>query len=332
MSIFIALVVFGVIVLFHEFGHFIVAKLCKVKVHEFAIGMGPKIASIKGKETDYSIRLLPLGGYVKMLGEDEDSEDERSFGKKSVLQRIGIIAAGPIMNFVLAILLFTVIFMVVGIPTTSIKETMKDYPAHSAGIIAGDRIIEIEGKTIESWNQVTSIVGSSAEKSIDIKIQREGNTMEFEVVPVLQEGRGVIGILPTSEKNLSLSVKSSAERTGYILSQMMNFFATLVTGKVNTSDVVGPVGIINVVGEAAKVGYLNVISLAAVISINLGLINLFPFPALDGSRILFLIVELVRGKKIDSEKEGMIHLIGFALLMLLMLVITYKDIIKLIDK
>ncbi|AHM56623.1 putative zinc metalloprotease [Peptoclostridium acidaminophilum DSM 3953] len=332
MTIFIALVVFGVIVLFHEFGHFIVAKLCKVKVHEFAIGMGPKIASIKGKETDYSIRLLPLGGYVKMLGEDEDSEDENSFGKKSVLQRIGIIAAGPIMNFVLAILLFTVIFMLVGIPTTSIKETMKDYPAQSAGIIEGDKIIEIEGTKIEDWNQVTSIVGNSAGKSIEIKIQRAGKPMEYKVTPLEQDGRGVIGILPSSEKNLALSLKSSVERTGYILSQMMNFFATLVTGNVNTSDVVGPVGIINVVGEAARVGYLNVISLAAVISINLGLINLFPFPALDGSRILFLIIELARGKKIDPEKEGMIHFIGFALLMLLMVFITYKDIIKLIDK
>ncbi len=330
MNIIIALLVFGIIVLFHEFGHFIIAKASGVKIHEFAIGMGPKLASIQGKETLYSIRALPIGGYVKMLGENEASDDERSFGNKSIFKRIAIIAAGPIMNFILAVILFAVIFMSVGTPSTVVKETMEGYPAQQAGIIKGDKIVEIDGEKISEWNDITSIIGPSAGEKIEISIERDGNVLHKEIVPKDEEGRGMIGIVPGNEKNVIHSLKYSVQRTMWILSQMLGFLVKLIGGNAASSEVVGPVGIINVVGEAAKIGFLNVLSLAAVISINLGLLNLLPIPALDGSRILFLIVELIRGKKIDQEKEGFIHFIGFALLIGFMIFITYKDVIQLL--
>ena len=330
MTIIVALLVFGVIVLFHEFGHFIIAKASGVKVHEFAIGMGPKLASIQGKETLYSIRILPIGGYVKMLGENEESDDERSFGNKSIFKRISIIAAGPIMNFILAVILFAVIFMSTGTPSTTVKEAMEGYPAQQAGIIQGDKIVEIEGEKISEWNDITSHIGPSAGEELEISIERDGKLLRKVVVPKDEDGRGMIGIVPGNEKNIFHSIKYSVQRTMWILSQMIGFLVSLIGGKAASSEVVGPVGIINVVGEAAKIGLLNVLSLAAVISINLGLLNLLPIPALDGSRILFLIAELIRGKKLDQEKEGFIHFIGFAILIAFMIFITYKDVLQLL--
>ncbi|OPJ57127.1 RIP metalloprotease RseP [Alkalithermobacter paradoxus] len=330
MTIFISLIVFGVIVLFHEFGHFIVAKATGVKVHEFAIGMGPKIFSRKGVETEYTLRVLPLGGYIRMEGEDASSDDPRSFNKKSVPERAGIILAGPIMNFILSIALFTFIFVSIGVPTTVIKSTIENRPAREVGLQAGDKIVEIDQSKIKTWEDVINKIGNSPGKDISIKVKRNDELLTYNVRTIEENGRAVIGIIPKEEKNILLALRYGFQRVIYILNDMILFLGRAISGRASSSEIAGPVGILNLVGQAAETGILNVVSLAAVISLNLGLLNLLPIPALDGSRVLFLIVEALRGKKIDPEKEGTVHLIGFVLLMTLMIFVTYKDILRII--
>ncbi|KXZ39807.1 regulator of sigma E protease [Alkalithermobacter thermoalcaliphilus JW-YL-7 = DSM 7308] len=330
MNILVSFLVFGVIVFFHELGHFAIAKMVGVKVYEFAIGMGPKLFSYRGYETEYTIRALPLGGYVRMEGEEESSDDPKSFSNKSVLERISIILAGPVMNFVLAVILFMIIFINTGIPTTIVKDTIQNLPAQQAGIMPGDRIVEINNSKVKTWDDVVKEINFSEGKQINIKVERDKSLYTYIVKPVQEEGRIIIGILPKQERNILLSFKYSVYRVYYILSDMLNFLFRTITGKASATEVTGPVGILNLVGQAAQVGMLNVIYLASIISINLGLLNLLPIPALDGSRILFLIVEGIRGKKISPERENTVHLIGFALLMALTIFITYKDILRII--
>ncbi|SHJ44252.1 RIP metalloprotease RseP [Tepidibacter formicigenes] len=330
MTIIISLIVFGILVLFHEFGHFIVAKKSGVKVHEFAIGMGPKIYGFKGEETEYTIRALPLGGYVKMEGEDEVSDDPRSFNNKNVFQKISIIFAGPLMNFVLAILLFTLMSMYQGVPSTTIKNTINNLPAQEVGIKPGDKIVKIDNIEIKSWDDVRKTINASKSKNINMEIVRDGKIIKYEIAPKEKNGRMMVGIQPKYEKSIVLSLKYAVNQTIFLLDQMINFLGKAITGNVSSEQVAGPVGIINVVGQAAKAGFVYVINFAAVISINLGLFNLLPVPALDGGRIVFLLIELIRGKKIDPEKEGTIHFIGLVALMLLMIFVTYKDITRII--
>lgn len=327
-----AIFVFGLLVFFHELGHFSIAKLVGIKVHEFAIGMGPQLLKYNKGETDYSIRILPIGGFVKMEGEDEASDDLRSFGKKTVGQRIAVIFAGPLMNFILALLLFTIAFYnVAGTPTTTIEAIISDSPAETVGIEKNDKIIKINDVTVENWQHLVEIINTSEGKPLKIGLLRNNETIEKVVVPEIDEtsNRFMIGIVPSTEKSLALAIKGSFIQSKMIFTEMVNFFRGLITRKASTADVVGPVGIISLVGQASKDGLYNVLFLAGLLSINLGFVNLLPIPALDGSRILFLIFEFFRGKPVNPEREAFIHMIGLALLMLLMLMITYKDILTL---
>ncbi|CAH2213985.1 RIP metalloprotease RseP [Tepidibacter aestuarii] len=330
MNIIISLIVFGILVLFHEFGHFIVAKKAGVKVHEFAIGMGPKIYAYKGYETEYSIRLLPIGGYVRMEGEDEESTDPRSFNNKTIFQKISIVFAGPLMNFILAILLFTLMFMNKGVPGTIIENTIDNLPAQQVGIKQGDKILKINDTSIKNWDDIRKTISASTTDTIKIQVQRDDNVLNYNITPKYENGKKMIGIEPRYEKNIVSSFKYSVEQTFSILGQMIDFLGKAITGNVSKDEVAGPVGIINVVGQAADAGIINVIFLAAVISINLGLFNLLPIPALDGGRIVFLLIELIRGKKMDPEREGSIHFIGFVALMLLMVFTIYNDVSRII--
>ncbi|WP_099187187.1 RIP metalloprotease RseP [Tepidibacter mesophilus] len=330
MNIIISLIVFGILVLFHEFGHFIVAKKAGVKVHEFAIGMGPKIYAYKGYETEYSLRLLPIGGYVRMEGEDEESSDPRSFNNKTIFQKISIVFAGPVMNFILAILLFTVMFMYKGVPGTTIEKTVDNLPAQQVGIKQGDKILKINDSSIKNWDDIRKTISASNTDDINIKVQRDDNVLEYNIKPKHENGKKIIGIEPKYEKNIISSFKYAVNQTFSILGQMIDFLGKAITGNVSKDEVAGPVGIINVVGQAADAGIINVIFLAAVISINLGLFNLLPVPALDGGRIVFLIIELIRGKKMDPEREGSIHFVGFVALMLLMVFTIYNDVSRII--
>ncbi|MEJ8554441.1 RIP metalloprotease RseP [Tepidibacter sp. Z1-5] len=331
MNIIISLIVFGILVLFHEFGHFIVAKKAGVKIHEFAIGMGPKIYSYKGDETEYALRVLPIGGYVRMEGEDEESSDPRSFNNKTIFQKISIIFAGPLMNFILAILLFTLMFMYKGVPGTTIENTIDNLPAQQVGIKQGDKILKINDSSIKNWDDIRKTVSNSSTNTIKIQVQRDNNVLEYDITPKDENGKKKIGIEPKYEKNKIISsFKYAVDQTFFILGQMIDFLGKAITGNVSKDEVAGPVGIINVVGKAADAGIINVIFLGGVISINLGLFNLLPIPALDGGRIIFLLIELIRGKKMNPEREGSIHFIGFVALMLLMVFTIYNDVSRII--
>jgi regulator of sigma E protease len=326
-----AIFVFLLVIVFHEFGHFIVAKKVGIKVHEFSIGMGPKIFHKKKDETDYYIRALPIGGYVKMEGEDENSNDPKSFNNQSVGNRMGVVAAGAIMNFILAIIVFIIFSYGAGIPTTIIRKTIKDSPAYECGIKSGDKIIKINEKEMKNWdNIVNEISGANADSDIKVTVLRNNKAIDYNLRPQKdkEQERLVIGIVPTLKRSLPLAIAGGFKTTGQILGLMFKFLGMLFTGKVNSSHLSGPVGVIHEIGEAAKYGFLNVLFITGFISVNLGFFNLLPIPALDGSRLMFLLIELIRGKPVNPEKEGFIHFIGFVFLILLMIFVTYSDITR----
>lgn len=321
-----AILVFTLLVVIHEFGHFIMARLSGVKVEEFAIGMGPKIWGYQPKETLYSIRAFPLGGFCKMLGEDESNQDPRAFNNKPILKRIAIIAFGPIMNFILTLLIFSLIFSY--IPTVS--QVSENSPASKAGIAAGDKITEIKGTPITQWEQIRPIVDANKGKEINIKFERKGELKQVNVVPVAREGEegALIGIVPSIGYQ-GFSLTRGISDTVNITKEMYKFLGQLFTGRASMEYVEGPVKIVKRIGEAAEVGVAAVLQFAGFLSLNLCIINLLPLPALDGGRLLFLFIEAIRRKPVDPQKEGLVHFIGFVLLMILSALIIYKDIITL---
>lgn len=320
--------VFGLLVFFHEFGHFALAKLNNIKVHQFALGMGPKLLSYKGKETEYSIRIFPIGGYVKMEGEDEASDDERSFSCKTPLQRISVLAAGPIMNIILAIVLLAIIAFSFGTPVNIIDKITEGSPAELAGLKSGDEIIKINNTDIDSWEDIVDTIGSSKDNTLNIEVLRNEETLSFKVTPKLdnETKRYLIGITPAMKKSVIKAVKSSVENVFLVMKQIFEFLFSFIRGEGSTEDVVGPIGMFHYVGEAARISIFSLFSLAAVISINLAILNILPFPALDGGRIIFAIIELIKGSPIDPEKEGFVHMIGFVILIILMILVVVKDI------
>jgi regulator of sigma E protease len=314
------------LIFFHELGHFIVAKLSDIKVNEFSLGLGPQLISMKLKETHYSIRLLPFGGYVKMEGEDTDTSDPRAFNNKSALVRLGVILAGPLMNFILAILLLGIIGFYSGVPTRQVTVTPGE-PAEISGIQDNDIIHAIDGRKVGHWEEIVEIISGRHNEKISVTVIRDGKYIDYDVTTTVEPKtqRGIIGIKSVMQKHSVLeSIKYGYKKTVLILKLILVGIYQVLTGKVK-ADVVGPVGLAHIVGEAAKIGVYQVLYIAAVISANLGLFNLFPIPALDGGRGIFLVFELLRGKPVEPEKEGLIHFIGFALLMFLMILILFKD-------
>lgn len=324
-----AIFVFLWVILVHEAGHFAMAKLVGIKVNEFAIGMGPKILQKRKGETQYTLRALPIGGYVKMEGEEESSEDPRSFSNVSVWSRIAVVVAGATMNFILAIFVLSIVAFNVGVPTTTIDEIIENSPAAEYGIIEGDRIVEIEDVQVQTWEDIATTINSqNSDEFIQVTVERNSELIVLEVMPTLDEGRVVIGIVPAYETGIFTAIKSGFQETGYFIKLMFQFLGTLFQGKVSTDDLAGPVGVVNVIGDAASMGFINVLYILGFISVNLGFFNLLPIPALDGSKVVFLLIELFRGKPIDPNKEGFIHFLGFLFLISLMLIVTYKDIIR----
>jgi regulator of sigma E protease len=322
-----SIVVFGMLVFFHELGHFIFAKISDIKVNEFSLGFGPQIISIKSKETDYSVRILPFGGYVKMEGEDLKTSDPRAFSNKTVFARLGVVLAGPMMNFMLAILLLALISFFSGIATTQIT-VIPGEPAELAGIRNKDRIYAVNNMRVSSWDEVVDLISKKPNEKIAVTVLREGNYIVFNVNTAIEPKtqRGIIGIQTVVVKHsFSKSLKFGVQKTFWISKMILVGLSQMLRGKVK-ADVVGPLGMVHIVGEAAKVGVFQLLYIASIISINLGLFNLFPIPALDGGRGFFLMLELLRGKPVEPEKEGLIHFIGFALLMFLMVIVIFKDI------
>lgn len=342
METFVASVlVFGMLIFFHELGHFAVAKSVGIRVHEFSLGFGPKVLSFPKGETSYNLRLLPLGGFVRMAGMDpnepeEEQDAERGFNKKSVGQRVAVIFAGPFMNFLLAVLLVSLVFFFQGLPLpsqgTGIGNIVPNSPAEKAGIKAGDQIIAINGQPVGSWEELVGQINSKPDQNLNISLTRDGVNKQFQVKTLRDEdGLGKIGVYPVYEyvrQGFFQSLVMGFEWTGRITFMILDFISKMIFGQA-PADLGGPVRVVTEIGRAAQVGIFFLLQLSAFLSINLGLFNLFPIPALDGSRILFLFWEKLRGRPVDPVKENFIHLVGFGLLLLLMVVITYNDILQL---
>ncbi|MEW6522166.1 MAG: RIP metalloprotease RseP [Bacillota bacterium] len=327
--------VLGLLIFFHEVGHFLAAKKFGILVREFALGMGPRLATVVRGETEYAVRVLPFGGFVRMAGADgEDAPPGRGFSDKPVWQRMTVVASGPAMNFVLAILLLTAIFFAVGVsyPTTVLAEVVPGSPADAAGLRPGDQVVAVNRVPVREWAEVVRVVQQSPNLPVAIEVQRDEGRVTVEVVPRLgDEGVGVMGVrslMKVRRLALPVALREGVVQTVGIVVFWMRSLVLMVLRRIQ-ADLAGPVGIGQLIGEAARMGLVNLMYLAAVLSANLGLINLLPIPALDGSRLMFLGVEGVRGRPIDPEKENFIHLVGFALLIAAVILITFRDIARL---
>lgn len=408
---------FGVLVFIHEWGHLIFAKRAGMLAREFAIGFGPKMFSFVRNETVYTIRWLPIGGYVRVAGDDPeiielkpghhigvtfndqgkvdqiivnhkekhpnahlievsevdldhalmikgyepDDETElqefavhekasfivdeqatqiapfnRQFASKSVGQRAMQLFAGPMMNFILAIIIFIIIGLVQGVPSDEavIGDVQEDTPAEASGMQEGDEVIEIDGKSVSTWEDFTKVVQKNPGEEIDYVVQRDDTTETLSVTPdevkdVDETTFGQAGVLPVRDKSLFKALESGVTNTFELTKAILQNLFMLVTGQLSLDALSGPVGIYDATDQVVQLGFMTFLSWTAMLSINLGIINLVPLPALDGGRLLFVGIEAVRGKPIDPQKEGMVHVIGIALLMLLMIVVTWNDIQRL---
>ncbi len=408
-----SIIIFSLVILIHEMGHFLAARKADIDVSEFSVGMGPVLFKKKGKrETTYFIKALPIGGYIKMEGEDEDSFSEKSFNAKSPFKRFMVIFMGPVMNFALAIGLFFIIVLAYGIGGTEVEFVAEDsqeyasglrpgdqilaindrrvrywedltneitqheqnytmtvnrdgetihlsmtqnyryivgispievdgefttqmanvnfqFPADLAGIRVGDTIKKINGSPMTSWDQIRDTIGQSNGKTLLFEVDREGAILEIEVQPDRQIS---LGFYTALDKSIWTAITGSVHRTIFYVRLMFQLIFMMISGQVGSEAIAGPVGIISMVGEAARIGWYPLLNLAAFISINLGFFNLLPIPALDGSRLIFIAIEGIRGKRIPPEKEGYIHFVGFMLLMGLMFFVLYQDIIRLLSR
>ncbi|MEN2464539.1 RIP metalloprotease RseP [Ornithinibacillus sp. FSL M8-0202] len=410
---------FGLLVFVHELGHLIFAKRAGMLAREFAIGFGPKIFAFMKNDTLYTIRLLPIGGYVRVAGEDPeiielkpghhiglefddegkvnkiivnnkskhpnarvievekvdldheliiqgyeiDEEDEllhfdvdrkalfvmdeketliapydRQFASKTPGQRAMQLFAGPMMNFLLAIVIFIILGVVQGVPVDEarISQIQSGSPAEEAGFQANDEIIQIDEQSISTWEEFTTIVRENPSEELEMTVLRDGETLNLmvvpkEVAPIEGEGEpiGQIGVTQAMEKTFWGSFKYGAERTYETTSMILTNLMMLITGQLGIDVLSGPVGIYDATDQVVQTGFMNFLMLTAILSINLGVVNLVPLPALDGGRLLFVGIELVRGKPMAPEKEGIFHFVGFALLMLLMIIVTWNDIQRL---
>lgn len=332
MTLIYAVIIFCLLIFVHEFGHFITAKIYGIKVNEFAIGMGPAIFKKQKGETLYSIRVFPIGGFCAMEGEDEESEDERAFNNQPAWQRAIVLAAGSIMNLLTAVLLLIIIAAVMGQPTTTIDTVREGSPAYEAGILPGDQVVMIDGNEINEWDDLQLNISENEEVTAVVTVIRDGEQMEIPVVPRYDKeaGRILMGVTPTMSHNGMAAIKTGIENTGEMAIMMYKVIGQLITGDVPVKELSGPVGIVYVVNDSAKMGVIYVVSLAALLSLNLAVMNLLPLPALDGGRLLFLLIRKITGKAVTDEMEGKIHFIGIVLLMLLMVFVTWNDILRFI--
>ena len=326
-----AILAFSLLIIIHELGHFTLAKLNGVKVHEFSLGMGPKLFGIKGKETEYLIKAFPIGGYVKMEGEDEGSNDPRAFNNKTALQKLSIVSAGAIMNFVLALVLFAIVGASEGYIVPIVGEIVPSGAAMKAGMQVGDKITKVNSVSIDKWDQFINEIYVSKGENVNIEIVRDSKVKTFSLTPIknVKENRFMIGIGGTQKKmNFGEVVSYGFNQTFNTTKQIFAFLGNLVHGQVSANDVGGPISIIRVSTKVAQAGITNLMMLTAMLSVQLGILNVIPFPALDGGWIFMLLFEIISGKKLDDKKVGAVNYIGFMLLMALMVFVVLKDIIS----
>lgn len=333
-----AILIFCVLIFIHEFGHFLTAKLSGMTVHEFAIGMGPKILGFRTKNTDYSLRLLPIGGFVKMEGEDGDSADPNAFCNKSAFKRFIVLFAGAFMNVLLGFVIFVIIFSSSGsVVSNRIDSIIEDSAFEIAGIEPGDKIVRMEGEkyssNIRSYRDVSMFISLNGSDKARITFERDGNEFTKDISPKYDEGekRTLFGFSPSFEEITPLgALYHGFWQCIFVIKSVFLSLWWLISGVVPASSMSGPVAIVSEIGTAAKEGWRMVLNFAGFISVNLGVMNLLPIPALDGGRILFLAIEKIRGKKMNPEREGLINFIFFAILIAVMVAVTFSDVSKLV--
>lgn len=337
LTILAAVLVFGILVTVHEFGHFITAKLTGMRVDEFAIGFGPKIYQQKDGDTLYSLRAIPLGGYNKIAGMDPDEPiTQDSFNSKSIPKRMLVILAGALMNFILPIILFTGIFLVQGmdkmVNEPVLGNVMAGMAADRAGLKAGDKILTINGQSMQNWRDIVVSLRANGEKEVTLQAERQGIVKTYTLQPEYDQEakRPLVGIMPKFEKvNMSMaeSIKEGFSYTKYIIVAMMDGLAKIITGKA-PAEVAGPIGVAQMAGQVAEQGLLPLMNFVAFLSINLGVINLLPLPALDGGHFVLLVLEGLRGKPLGSKAMNNIQMVGVALILALTIFSTFKDITR----
>ena len=346
INILLFVLILGIIVFVHEFGHFILAKWNGVYVYEFALGMGPKIWGFKKGETEYNLRAIPIGGFCQLAGEDLDTDDDKKIPKNKRLQnkkpwqRFLIMLFGPMNNFILAVLLIFLIALIWGGSTMNpvLYKVEKDTASYDAGLRSKDKIISINGNKVETSDDVTLYLAvASTSKKNTIVVERDSKKYTFKVKPrkVKEDGKESykygIQMKQTKKKGFVNAIVYTFNKTKSIFKQMFVTLAYLFTGRVRLSQLSGPVGIYSIVGEQRSAGLASLIYLTAFLSINVGVINLLPIPAFDGGHILFIIIEKLKGSPVKPELENKIHSIFLILLLGLMVIITFNDILRLFN-
>ncbi|MEK6263342.1 MAG: RIP metalloprotease RseP [Clostridium sp.] len=331
--IIMAILAFSLLIIIHELGHFMLAKLNGVKVHEFSLGMGPKIFGIKGKETEYLIKAFPIGGYVKMEGENEESDDPRSFTSKTPWQKLSIVSAGAIMNIILAVVLFAIVGAAEGYTLPIIGEVVPNSAAMQAGIQKGDEITKINKIKVDRWDQALNEIYISKGERMTIELMRDSKLEKITLTPIMneKEKRFMVGIAVSGEEkklNTGEAVVYGFNQTISTSKQIYGFFGNLFQGQVSVDDVGGPISIIRISTLVAQAGIINLMMLTAMLSVQLGILNIIPFPALDGGWIFILLFEIISGKKLDEKKVAAVNYIGFMILMAFMVFIVVKDIVS----
>lgn len=344
ISIIIAIILFSIIVIFHELGHFWLAKANGIKVNEFCLGLGPTLFGVQRGETKYSIKLLPFGGACIMEGEDENSGDDRAFNNKSVWARISVVFAGPFFNFIMAFIFALIIICSVGYDSPKLAGVIEGYAAEEAGIKAGDEIIKLNNTNIHFYREISLYSMLHEGETVDVTYLRDGKRHTTTLKPKYDEttkrylyGFNVSG--KRTKPGFGKALLYSCYEVKYNIYTTIEGLKMLCTGAASVNNLSGPVGIVKNMGDTYEqavsmsgvwLGILNMLNWGVLISANLGVMNLLPLPALDGGRLVFLIVEAIRRKRVDPEKEGYVHLVGIVLLLLLMVVVMFNDIRNLI--
>lgn len=342
-------VVLGVLIFFHEFGHFLIARLFGVGVEKFSLGFGPRLIGKKIGRTDYRISAIPLGGYVKMVGEEPDAEvalDEIpiSFTHKHVLKRMCIVVAGPFFNILLAVIIFFSIFLFSGlfILKAAVGEVREGSPAFAAGLKAGDEITAIDGTPVSNWNEMTETIGASNGKLLTVSVKRAGTDLVFQIKPGLISAKNIfgedikryiIGISSSGEfytqkLNPFQALAESLKQTYGIIELMVVIIGKLITGSISTDTIGGPIMIAKMAGDQARSGIENLIFFIALISVNLAIINLLPIPVLDGGHLLFFTIEAVKGNPVSLKVREVAQQIGLFIILLLVILVFYNDIFR----
>lgn len=334
-TIIIAIVMFLLLVTIHEFGHFIVAKLSGIKVNEFAVGMGPEIVSNQKGETKYSLRLLPIGGYCAMEGEDDESNDPRSYDNAPAYKRFLTILAGPLMNLILAVIVFTIVAFNSGTATNSVGGFTDDSKAKEAGIILDDEILSVGDREINDFTDISKNLTSFYErnpkdKPVTVKVRRDNEEKSFDIIPSFQDDMAYIGVTAKMrDVGFLEAIGLGFKETGRNIKLIFTVLGNLFTGKLSFGALSGPVGVVKEIGNQAQNGVMNVLYFLSYISVNLAVFNLIPFPALDGSKIFTNLYEMITKKRVNKKIEEKVTIAGFIILLSLILIVTIKDIFTL---